>query len=424
MATQFQLLLNMIAASFGTGILSMPWSTAGASIIPAVVIVLVVALTMKFTISILIDAGEHHKKYELGSLLCLLPGSAGTICTAIVNVCLWGSLWLTLVGYVITIQDALQDFVPDRVMIAFVSSAIILPLCFLDLSQLAFTSSLSMLTTMNVAVITSFTLAQKSQADTLPDVCWYGFNTRGLISMVNMSCTSMIIQMCALPMYAELEEKTPQKFKRVTSVAFTALFFVYAVFSVIGYLTFGQGINSNIIKELPKDSWGNASRISYVIVIMSAYPMFVYPMIASLRSSEFLRGRLSGRTLEVSTTEGAAQEDERQLVGSPSIDRIANIATVIIVVSAMCLALVMDDLGFVNGLVGACQCAVFVGICPGLVGIYLIDPEARCRSYWKPLMVVLFIVCCAIGGTGMVFTDNYAKDLAKTCNIEVGVTLQ
>ena len=38
--------VNMIAASFGTGILSMPWSTAGASLIPALVVVFLVTVLM------------------------------------------------------------------------------------------------------------------------------------------------------------------------------------------------------------------------------------------------------------------------------------------------------------------------------------------------------------------------------------------
>lgn len=391
MAKRGQLLVNMIAASFGTGILSMPWGTAGASLIPALLIVFAVAVFMVFTISLLIDAGERHQKADLGNLLGALPGSAGWMVPLFVNVSLWITMWLTLVGYEITIADALEVVFPGyRVAIVIVSSAVILPLCFLDMSRLSFTSTLSLLVVGNLFMITSTTLVQQGLSHSLPsDICFYGVDD-GLISMASMSCTSMIVQMCALQMYAELEDKTPKKFAHITRVCFIVLFFIYAGFAAIGYLTYGPDVKSNILKNLPNNVWGKASRIAYVVVIGAAYPIMVYPMISSIKNSDALQGR------------------------GTNITWACNIGTVVIVVSAMFVATILDNLGTINALVGAVQCAVFVGVCPGLVGLFMSGERSESLP-WKSSMIVLIVVCCLLGILGCIFPNNYAAALEKTC---------
>lgn len=396
MATQLQLLVNMMAASFGTGILSMPWSAAGASVVPAVATIMLVAALMTLTMDILVRAGEHHGKYNLGSLLGTLPGMPGRVLPAAVNVCLWATLWLTLVGYVITVADAVQDFMDvQRAAIKILCSVLILPLCFLDMSKLSYVSSLSVFAVVNLFAVTSYTLAQEAHEGNRPHgICLWGLSD-GLISMASISCTSMIIQMCALPMYEELDHRTCAKFNRVTLASFVMLFLIYAAYAVIGYFTFGESVHSNVLKDLPNGPWGRASRAIYLVVIMAAYPMFVYPMIASLKSSEALRR--SGVNLKV----------------------ICHGSTVVIVMSAMLAALSLDDLGVVNALVGALQCIVFVGLCPGLLGLHLLGSSANRAPppalRRRPSLIALVVFCFLIGVAGLVYTDNYAQDLGRSC---------
>lgn len=391
MATQMQLLVNMIAASFGTGILSMPWSTAGASLIPALVVVFLVTVLMVFTISLLAQAAETHQKADIGSLLALLPGRAGWILPTFINIALWSTLWLTLVGYVVTIADALHIFFPaHRTAVGILGSVVILPLCFLDMSRLAVTSSFSVLATLNLAAIIGHTLFEKSNTSALPnDLCWFGFGD-GLIAMASVTCTCMIVQLCTLQMYAELDDRTPQKFNRITRHCFVVLFFAYAGFSAMGYLTFGNSADANILKSLPEGAWGKASRISFVLVLVAAYPIFVYPMISTIRNSETLRDRGVNITLW------------------------SGVATVFVVASAAVAASLMDNLAFINALLGAVQCAIFVGICPGLAGMYLLGQKSDTLR-WKLAMVALMITCCVLGVVGVKYTDNYTQDLHSSC---------
>ena len=63
------------------------------------------------------------------------------------------------------------------------------------------------------------------------------------------------------------------------------LFVIYAGFSTVGYLSYGPGAQSNILLTLPTGPWGEASRFFYVLVILSSYPLFVYPLIDTIRGS-------------------------------------------------------------------------------------------------------------------------------------------
>jgi amino acid permease len=329
---------------------------------------------------------------DIGSLMKVLPGYPGKLLPIVVNISMWSTLWLTLVGYIVTIADALGEFWPGhREDIVIISSLVIMPLCFFDMSRLSIMSTISLIVVANLSLITTTDLIDKSWSDSLPStVCWFGFG-QGLVSMVSMTGTSMIIQMCAMPMYAELDDRTPEKFERLTRLAFLVLFIVYAGYAIIGYLTYGPvSLKSNILQNLPHGQWGKASRLAYVLVISAAYPMFVYPMISSIRHSESLRRR------------------------GFNIDLLSSVATVFISLSVLCGALIFTELGFINNFVGAVQCAIFVGIAPGYAGIYLLGEKSRHRK-WRVLMVLLMIVCSLLGMLGVVFTDNYVKDLDAHC---------
>merc|ERR1712228_473494 len=88
-----------------------------------------------------------------------------------------------------------------------------------------------------------------------------------------------------------------------------------------------------------------------------------------------------------------------------------------IVISCMFAAMVLDDLGFLNSIVGALQCAVFAGIAPCLVGRYLLGPKSD-NWKWSLLMDALASVCCLAGGAGVVYTSNYTDDIAKNCFLQ------
>ena len=91
----------------------MPWGMAGASVVVSVVLVLLVVVLNGFTVILLVHAAETHKKLDLGALLSMLPGRwFGPVSEVACNVLVWVTLWMTLVGYIIVVQDCLTPLVP------------------------------------------------------------------------------------------------------------------------------------------------------------------------------------------------------------------------------------------------------------------------------------------------------------------------
>ena len=145
-STRAQLCANLITGGLGSGILSLPWGMAGASISSGLLLTLAVLLVNGFTIMILVHAAERHQRFDLGSLLSLLPGRGGFYARWFCNGAVWLSTWMVLLGYVIVVQDSFTALVPkesiwaSRPLWAFLASLVAFPLCLLELRRLAFSS--------------------------------------------------------------------------------------------------------------------------------------------------------------------------------------------------------------------------------------------------------------------------------------------
>merc|ERR550539_1300567 len=98
-----------------------------------------------------------------------------------------------------------------------------MPACFLDQSRLTFTSAMTVLACVYIFLLLLFKLSTEGMHG---DSCYIGAG-RGTIAMVGGMAYCVIIQMCVLPMYAELKDRSPRKMSRVVNMAFVGLFFIF-----------------------------------------------------------------------------------------------------------------------------------------------------------------------------------------------------
>merc|ERR1719265_2662817 len=145
--------------------------------------------------------------------------------------------------------------------------------------------------------------------------------------------------MCVLPMYAELENRSPAKFNSIVGVSFSILLFLCAGFAVAGYLTYGPSVSSNVLKNFSGTPWGHLSRLAAISAVAAVFPIILGPMVVPIAAS-------GGRR------------------GLPGANVIAGIATCCIVIAAMAVALVVTDLGALNVFNGALSMGVFVAAVP------------------------------------------------------------
>lgn len=390
-ATSFQLTLNLVACGLGTGVFTLPWSTAGASIVPSVLIIGGVLLLNAWTITFLVRAAEKYQAFDLGSLLRHVPGNLGQFAEAICNGAMWISMFLCLVSYHVAITDGLQASwtwrQPPRSLFVLLSGLLVLPLCFLDQCRLSVTSAMALLANLNLYALLVYLF---SVSDALPTACMMGVSPGG-VTMVSTMMQSVVVQGCVLPMYGEMKDRSPGKFDLVLAASFTLLFFFFCGFAIFGYMAFGSKVESDILNNLPTGPWSLVSRLGAAVAIMGCYPILIPPVIAPLRS--YFRER---------TTEE-----------SPVRTYMAEIATFGLVLMATLIGIVAKDLGHLNVVNGAFSTGVFVGICPSFVGLFLADEASQPK--FRASMYVLCAVGIIFAVTGLIMTDNLAEEMKASC---------
>eukprot|EP00747_Dinoflagellata_sp_TGD_P168737 gnl/TRDRNA2_/TRDRNA2_195847_c0_seq1.p1 gnl/TRDRNA2_/TRDRNA2_195847_c0~~gnl/TRDRNA2_/TRDRNA2_195847_c0_seq1.p1 ORF type:complete len:427 (-),score=84.00 gnl/TRDRNA2_/TRDRNA2_195847_c0_seq1:103-1383(-) len=388
-ATEMNITMNLITAGLGTGIFTLPWSTAGASIVPAIAITGAVLLLNAWTISIIIEAGERHQVFDLGALLRKLPDPMGQIAHVACNAMVWFSSFLCLVSYIIVITDGLREFSTNRPLLVVLSSLLVLPLCFLDQRRLSMTSIMCVAANVNIFMLIGYLFVDMKVEGTKPaGTCYFGLST-GSISMVSAMMQTVIIQTNVLPMYSELKDRTPDKFNRAVAMAFVSLMILCTAFSVYGYLTFGPTVNSNIVENLPNTPWGRFSQLSAAAAVAAVFPIIMGPMIAPIRNSKALSN----------------------MNGS---EWVASITIIVISAAVLVTALFIKDLGILNEVNGAMSCGAFVSMGPSLVGLYLMGPKYDTPK-WRVIMTALAAGGLTCSVVGLLKTDNYASDLTSAC---------
>lgn len=218
--------------------------------------------------------------------------------------------------------------------------------------------------------------------DLPPGCCMFGSTLRGNFSMISAMFQAVVIQMCVLPMYEELEDRSPQKFDKIVAVGFGILFFLFCGFSIVGYLLIGPEVQSNILKDLPHNIGSSIAQVGTMLVVSCVYPIMVYPMIAPILAGQ-------GRILGVS----------RRIV--------AVVAKVVVVIAVMFTALFVEQLGLVNIINGAMSAGIFVALVPSVIGLALLE-SGTCT---KVGLLLLLIVGITVSAMGLVFSDNYVSDL-------------
>jgi amino acid permease len=385
------LTINLIAGGLGAGIFSLPWSTAGASLIPSLLTIGGVLTLNGWTMMILVNAAESKKAFDLGGLLRNCPGKLGPIMEVACNMLVWISGFMCLISYFIIIADSTVPFaghsmLRSRYVVVGLTAVFILPLTFLNQRNMSWTSSLVVLVNVYIFML----LCALHEVEPAPaDVCFLGFST-GSIAMVSAMMQAVIIQMCILPMYQQLEDRSPQKFRGIVMTAFSGLFAIFGGFSAIAYLTFGPEVHGNVLLDLPHNRWGNLARIASSLSVMGVFPLVLMPMIAPIKNYRGFTGGASNM---------------RELA--------ATIAKVIIITMVTLAAYMIHDLGVMNVFNGAFCVGGMVGVCPAMAGLYLL--EGKPSMWWNMAMYGLMGVCLTMSVLGLVYTDNYAAELTKHC---------
>lgn len=477
-------IVNLINASLGSGLLSLPWATAGSSLLVGVGITFLVLLLNAGTIMILVVAAERSRCFDLGALMGKLPMSWSRLARSLVDAIIWFSVFACLVGYYLIAEDSFGPFLPQlgvpiwcgRPVSLLFSASVVLPLCFLDQSRLAICSSFCIaanifLCGVVLAAWYSPKLVSEVEAHDIEPPCLLGLG-RGAVTIISALMQAIILQMCVLPMYEELEARSPRRFAFCLTVSFLFVFFLFSSFSCAALLAFGSGVSSNVLNDLPPGVAGSAARLLIGLSVLGVYPIYLNCMVAPLRHTEksaadhgkivmlpspaSSMGGLSRTSSPSDMASPAASRTTSPMILFPSGDRAdspllpgppclasedqlpdkhlrsrlwrrwraqrvkvlgwrariptnpSDFATVLIVVASAAIASRVHELGTVNIVSGAVQVTGLVGLAPGLIGMFLIGWHG---ILWKVAMVTLIFFSFCMTVVGLFNTDNFFKEL-------------
>lgn len=280
------LTINLVTATLGTGILSLPYATAGASLIGGACITCFVMALNVWTNMILVRAANRVKVFDLGGVLGRLPGRCNRVARALCDVSIWVSVLLCLVSYLIVVADSLELLLPElcRTYRVVLGGLVAFPLSFLDQAKLAFSSSLSIAANIYLFVLLLSSPAAHEDSGNQTR-CVFGMGHGG-ITMVSALMQAAIVQMCVLPMYEQLERRSPERFAGCAIAGFGFVTLLFIVFSSVGYLLYGATVSSNVLQDLPIGLGGDIARIAMAVAVLGVYPIMVSSMIAPIRHAE------------------------------------------------------------------------------------------------------------------------------------------
>lgn len=398
--------LNLITMGFGTGLLTMPWGTAGSSMVMAIALLALVLAMNYWTIMILVRASELKQEFDLGGILSHLPGRLGPVLQQVGTGVIWLSQFLVLLGYTIVVSDSLSALLAgtalaNKELLSALLACVVTPLSALDQKYLAFTSTLSILANIYLVALIMWyaifpTAKELEQADS--DSCVLGFST-GTITAFSLIMYTIIIQMVIPQMYQELEERSPAKFARCLATALFVLFFFFAATMIGGYVAFGANVNSNVMNELPADSAGNLARAMMAVCIMGCYPLNVKPMVAPfLRSPE----KSDKEALLGSSGDGSVRKGKTFEV----------MAILTVVLPVTIASFFFRNLGPLNAVNGAIQVIAYIGLIPGAAGLFLLGELSQKQRFALHGLIVFAVITAALG---FVMTNNEVDDLKKKC---------
>ncbi|CAE7943030.1 Dynll2 [Symbiodinium sp. KB8] len=255
---------------------------------------------------------EKEQVFDLGGLLGRLP-HAGRSARALCEAMIWITVFMCLVGYLVVIADSLQRLLPlERYLAVFAGATVVLPLCFMDQQHLAFSSTLSIAANLYVCcvLVAAFSLGWRGDPGKFEDVedcCLLGFG-RGDLAMVSVLMQAAVVQMCILPMYEQMDRRSPRRFAACLGISFGFVALLFIGFSGIAYIAIGPKVSSNVLLDLPHGPFGSFARVVMAFAVIGVYPILTSSMVAPIRSATVGIVACSAvRASEVNVISGACQ---------------------------------------------------------------------------------------------------------------------
>ncbi|XP_047246157.1 sodium-coupled neutral amino acid transporter 2-like isoform X1 [Girardinichthys multiradiatus] len=316
---------NLANAIMGSGILGLSYAMANAGIIQFVILLILAASFSLYSVHLLLKTANEGGAlvYEaLGYKAFGMPGKLATSCSITMQNIGAMSSYLYIIKYELPI--VIQSFtgasdgewyINGNYLVLLVSLFVILPLSLLrNLGYLAYSSGLSLLCMvffLIVVIIKKFQMPcplptpdtvnetmhmlnstphidNVTSDDDNDDTCkpkYFVYNSQTVYAIPILTC-AFACHPTILPMYEELKDRSRKKMQNVANVSFMAMFSIYLLAALFGYLTFYIHVEPELLHTYSKfykyDVLLLVVRLAVLAAVTLTVPVVLFPIRTSV----------------------------------------------------------------------------------------------------------------------------------------------
>lgn len=189
-------------------------------------------------------------------------------------------------------------YVDGRVLVVVVTFGIILPLCLLkNLGYLGYTSGFSlscMVFFLIVVIYKKFQIpcggpelnATVNANLTDTEACtprYVTFNSKTVYALPTIAF-AFVCHPSVLPIYSELKDRSQKKMQMVSNISFFAMFVMYFLTAIFGYLTFYENVQSDLLHKYQSkdDVLILTVRLAVIVAVILTVPVLFFTVRSSL----------------------------------------------------------------------------------------------------------------------------------------------
>ncbi|KAG9280701.1 sodium-coupled neutral amino acid transporter 2 isoform X1 [Astyanax mexicanus] len=372
---------NLGNAIMGSGILGLSYAMANTGIALFVILLVAVSIFSLYSVHLLLKTANEGGSlvYEqLGYKAFGMPGKLAASCSITMQNIGAMSSYLYIVKYELPI--VIKAFVENSdgmwytngdYLVMLVSLIIILPLSLLkNLGYLGYTSGFSLLCMVFFVIVVIYktfqipcplpndiinmtlnhTVAHNSSVCTPK---YFVFNSQTVYA-VPILTFAFVCHPAILPMYEELKDRSRKKMQGVANVSFLAMFIMYLLAALFGYLTFNDAVESELLHTYSKVYKFDVVLLIVRLAVLTAVTLTVPVVLFPIRTSV-----------------------NQLLCASKEFSWIRHtIITVILLACVNVLVIFVPTIRDIFGFIGASAAAMLIFILPSAFYIKLVKKES------------------------------------------------
>uniref|UniRef100_A0A8C6NH50 Sodium-coupled neutral amino acid symporter 2 n=1 Tax=Nothobranchius furzeri TaxID=105023 RepID=A0A8C6NH50_NOTFU len=277
---------NLGNAIMGSGILGLSFAMANTGIALFILLLVSVAIFSLYSVHLLLktaNEGGARVYEELGQKAFGMPGKLAASCAITMQNIGAMSSYLYIIKYelpiVIEAFTGAKDewYTNGDYLVLLVSLCIILPLSLLrNLGKVCVCVSVSEIINITPSTINS-----------TEDVCTpkYVVINSQTVYALPILIFAFVCHPTILPMYEELKDRSRKKMQNVANVSFTAMFIMYLLAALFGYLTFNINVEAELLHTYSKIYKDDVLLLIVRLAVLAAVTLTVPVVLFPIRTS-------------------------------------------------------------------------------------------------------------------------------------------